>query len=341
MSKGCYNWIMTTPLEPRKDFKSPSGINSFTGRVRGMPIFIGNFTYASDFMIVEDISSVIDPRLSPAVLGKPFVELSDMNYDLSLGVVKFTKGVEEISYKMPYKIEEYNSLVDMEKENMKSVYFRNKEDKRKGVEYVMSKILRFYKESLELGPEYRIRLEESESNGNQGGVTEMKKKEFDVPHLICLPTSNQSSTTICDDPIPYLNKAMAFMSIVVASRFSSTNNQLKTSSNLRNQATIQDGRVTIQQVQRRQGQGHMARQCTKPKWPMNSTWFKEKILCSVDKNYFDIQKKEVSLDNDRLLDHIICQDVKNIKTHADFIPVNVLFANKCLVNDNLAIERLE
>ncbi|GJR74587.1 hypothetical protein Tco_0086952 [Tanacetum coccineum] len=89
------------------------------------------------------------------------------------------------------------------------------------------------------------------------------------------------------------------------------------------------------------GEGHMARQCTKPKRPRNSTWFKEKILCSVDKNYFDIQKKEVSLDNDRLLDHIICQDVKNIVTHADFIPVNVLFANKCLVNDNLAIERLE
>ncbi|GJW59266.1 retrotransposon ORF1 [Tanacetum coccineum] len=174
MSRGCYNWIMTTPLEPRKDSKSPSGINNFTGRVRGMPIFVGNFTYVSDFMIVEDISSVIDPRLSPVVLGKPFVELSDMTYDLSLGVVKFTKGVEEISYKMPHKIEQYDSLSDMKKENMKSVYFRNEDDKRKGVEYVMSKILGFYKECLELGPEYRTRLEESTSgnNGNQGGVTQ-------------------------------------------------------------------------------------------------------------------------------------------------------------------------
>ncbi|GKB39048.1 putative ribonuclease H-like domain-containing protein [Tanacetum coccineum] len=57
-----------------------------------------------------------------------------------------------------------------------------------------------------------------------------------------------------DDPIACLNKAMAFMSIVMASRFPSTNNQLRTSSNLRNQATIQDGRVTVQQVQGRQGQ---------------------------------------------------------------------------------------
>ncbi|GJV49073.1 hypothetical protein Tco_1439285 [Tanacetum coccineum] len=64
MSRGCYNWIMTTRLEPRKDSKNPSGINNFTGRVRGMSIFMGNFTYVSNFMIVEDISSVIDPRIS-------------------------------------------------------------------------------------------------------------------------------------------------------------------------------------------------------------------------------------------------------------------------------------
>ncbi|GKB29432.1 hypothetical protein Tco_0868833 [Tanacetum coccineum] len=164
---------MTNPLEPRKDSNSPSGIRNFMRRVRGMPIFVGNLTYALDFMIVEDISLVIDPRMSPVVLGKPFVELSNMTYDLSLGVVKFTNGIEEIAYKMPYKIEQYDSLLDMEKDNTKSVYFRNEEDKRKGVEYVISKILGFYKECLELGPEYRTRPEESSSRSNvdyQGGV---------------------------------------------------------------------------------------------------------------------------------------------------------------------------
>ncbi|GKG44076.1 retrovirus-related pol polyprotein from transposon TNT 1-94, partial [Tanacetum coccineum] len=88
--------------------------------------------------------------------------------------------------------------------------------------------------------------------------------------------------------------------------------QLRTSSNARNQATIQDGRVTIQQVQGRQrqsfastgttrivtsskgniaacqarvvkcyncqGEGHMERQCTQPKRPRNSAWFQEKML---------------------------------------------------------------
>ncbi|GKA23139.1 retrovirus-related pol polyprotein from transposon TNT 1-94 [Tanacetum coccineum] len=115
-----------------------------------------------------------------------------------------------------------------------------------------------------------------------------------------------------DDLIACLNKAMDFLTVVASSRFPYTNNQLRTSSNPRNQATIQDGRVTVQQVQGRQGQnysgttyksnatssrgntasgharvvkcyncqceGHMARQCTQPKRPRNATWYKEKAM---------------------------------------------------------------
>ncbi|GJS76977.1 retrovirus-related pol polyprotein from transposon TNT 1-94 [Tanacetum coccineum] len=92
-----------------------------------------------------------------------------------------------------------------------------------------------------------------------------------------------------DDPITSLNKAMAFLNTAITSCFPTINNQLRTSSNPGNQATIQDGRVIVQQVQgdtglefcwcyNCQGEGHMARQCTQPKSPRNSAWFKEKIL---------------------------------------------------------------
>nr|GEU37214.1 putative reverse transcriptase domain, ribonuclease H-like domain protein [Tanacetum cinerariifolium] len=64
--------------------------------------------------------------------------------------------------------------------------------------------------------------------------------------------------------------------------------------------------------------------------------------CFVDKKYFDIQKNEFFLDNDRLLEHIICQDVINIVMHAVSINVNMFSANnKCLVHDNLEIKWLE
>ncbi|GJV34438.1 hypothetical protein Tco_1394838 [Tanacetum coccineum] len=45
-----------------------------------------------------------------------------------------------------------------------------------------------------------------------------------------------------DDLIACLNKTIDFLIVVASSRFPSTNNKLRTSSNPRNQATIQDGK---------------------------------------------------------------------------------------------------
>ncbi|GJT64258.1 retrovirus-related pol polyprotein from transposon TNT 1-94 [Tanacetum coccineum] len=97
---------------------------------------------------------------------------------------------------------------------------------------------------------------------------------------------------------------------VFTSRYPITNNQLRNSSNPRQQATINNGRVTLQPIQGRQtsfaagtsrtytpgasgsnsgkqrtvicynckGEGHMSRQCTKPKRKRDDSWFKEKEL---------------------------------------------------------------
>ncbi|GJT51181.1 hypothetical protein Tco_0977338 [Tanacetum coccineum] len=58
-----------------------------------------------------------------------------------------------------------------------------------------------------------------------------------------------------DDLIASLNKAMTFLSTTFTSHFPQTNNQLRTSSNPRNQTTIQDGRGV-----NRQGAAGQARQ---------------------------------------------------------------------------------
>ncbi|GJT86451.1 hypothetical protein Tco_1068168 [Tanacetum coccineum] len=57
-----------------------------------------------------------------------------MTHDLSLGVVKFTGGINEIAYKMPHKIEQYDSLSDLEKEHTIPVSLeRGRKEKRSGV----------------------------------------------------------------------------------------------------------------------------------------------------------------------------------------------------------------
>nr|GEX76572.1 hypothetical protein [Tanacetum cinerariifolium] len=86
-----------------------------------------------------------------------------------------------------------------------------------------------------------------------------------------------------NDPINAINYMMLFLTAVVTSRYPPTNNQLRNSSNPRQQATINNGRVIVQPIQRRQnslaaGEGHMSKQCTKPKRKKDEGWFKDKVL---------------------------------------------------------------
>ncbi|GJW07276.1 integrase, catalytic region, zinc finger, CCHC-type containing protein [Tanacetum coccineum] len=119
------------------------------------------------------------------------------------------------------------------------------------------------------------------------------------------------------DCVKELMEAMIFLSFDDSPRFPPTNNQLRTSSNARTQATIQNGKVTVQDVQGRQShgyagnarknqdtrarviniventganqprvircyncndEGHIAKQCTTKKRVKDSEWFMDKML---------------------------------------------------------------
>nr|GFA93880.1 MAK10-like protein [Tanacetum cinerariifolium] len=97
MTRMMYNWIMRRKLDPMEN--TNGGVSNFIGRIKGMHVFLGNFTYVVDFMIIKDISSIIDHRLSQVVLGKPFAEISNMTHDPPEGVVRFTNENNEGFYK--------------------------------------------------------------------------------------------------------------------------------------------------------------------------------------------------------------------------------------------------
>nr|GEU85636.1 ribonuclease H-like domain-containing protein [Tanacetum cinerariifolium] len=143
---------------------------------------------------------------------------------------------------------------------------------------------------------------------------------FSIPQIKYAPTVHQHSELSSpetglvvsvfqkgDDPIDAINHMMSFLTAVVTSRYPATNNQLRTSSNPRQQATINNERVIIQSIQGRQnsvtagssrpyasgsggasgkqrdimcynykGEGHMSKQCTKPKRKRDAEWFKDK-----------------------------------------------------------------
>ncbi|GJX03157.1 hypothetical protein Tco_0189073 [Tanacetum coccineum] len=86
-----------------------------------------------------------------------------------------------------------------------------------------------------------------------------------IPQLECAPTVNQQSEFSQpdsglivlvfqkgDDPIDSINHMMSFLTTIVTSCYPTTNNQLRNSSNPRQQATINNRRVTLQLIQGRQ-----------------------------------------------------------------------------------------
>ncbi|GJU43473.1 putative reverse transcriptase domain, ribonuclease H-like domain, aspartic peptidase domain protein [Tanacetum coccineum] len=95
-------------------------------------------------------------------------------------------------------------------------------------------------------------------------------------------------------------------------QFPPTNNQLRTSSNSRTHATVHDGHIVTEPIQRKapgnvgntgargkkvicyncRGEGHVARQCPEPKRKMDSQYFKDKALLMEAKEKGDVLDAE-------------------------------------------------
>nr|GEW65272.1 retrotransposon protein, putative, unclassified [Tanacetum cinerariifolium] len=158
--------------------------------------------------------------------------------------------------------------------------------------------------------------------------TQVPQPLADNPHL-------DSSLFPAKNLIENLTNTLALLTQSYKTFQPQTNNQLRTSSNARNQTTIQDGRVVVQNVQGRQNRGqgmnpwvggaaryggaqnrvgnvnlgqtrpvkcyncngvrHIARNCTRPKRPQNSKYYKDKMLL------MQAQENEVALDAEQLL----------------------------------------
>jgi hypothetical protein len=159
MSSSVYNDIIKTRLAPRRDPNYPSGICNFVGRIKDLHILVGDFTYITDFMVVEDLASVIDCSLSQVVLGKPFVKESKLKYDRLEGTVQFSNETNKITYRMPNKMKDFCYVPKLERDNISAIEDINEEDKKEGMNFVWEKRSRYYKNCLTLGPKYRVDME--------------------------------------------------------------------------------------------------------------------------------------------------------------------------------------
>nr|GEW71051.1 MAK10-like protein [Tanacetum cinerariifolium] len=147
MSRLYYNWIMTNRLELKRKLSNPKKNYNFVRRVRKLKVFLGNFTYEYDFMVLEDTTSVIDHYLGSVVFRKPFVKATGLVYNKEEGTLVFKRDKEKIIFKLPHKIDMFKHIdfVDMSTDCISPFIVQSDDDNCEKTHY---------SDSLDLGPEY-------------------------------------------------------------------------------------------------------------------------------------------------------------------------------------------
>ncbi|GKC83851.1 protein kinase-like domain, concanavalin A-like lectin/glucanase domain protein, partial [Tanacetum coccineum] len=221
MSKQHYNKIMNKGLESRQKPSNPSKNINFIGRVKGLKVFIGNFIYKCNFMILEDTTSIIDHHLGEIVFGKPFARNTGLVYDQEKGTVTFKKDDEKITFIMPHKMEASNHInfKDINTDSIPPSVLESNDDRGKT----------YCSDSLTLGPEYRE--DESLNLVNRALFTSLvAAKSSKLGATLVVVKSRFSVAT----PQKATNKVSSASSLTPESRQSQTlsaymKNQIKTS----------------------------------------------------------------------------------------------------------------
>ncbi|GJX07715.1 hypothetical protein Tco_0195647 [Tanacetum coccineum] len=148
MSMLYYNWIMSNRLELKRKPSNPKKSCNFVGRVKGLRVFVGNFTYECNFMVLEDTTSVIDHYLGSVMFRKPFIEATGLVYNKEEGTIVFERDKERIIFKMPYKIDMFKHVdfIDRGTDSIPPFIIESDDDNCEKTHY---------SDNLDLGPEYR------------------------------------------------------------------------------------------------------------------------------------------------------------------------------------------
>nr|GEU38308.1 hypothetical protein [Tanacetum cinerariifolium] len=111
-------------------------------------------SYVIDFTILVNIKTNIDPSLSHVVFGRPFVKIAYIAINRNHGLMTFTGGTKEITFKTPYKDLERSELSSEGHDLFSSTIILSKDDYDRGCRKPSDLEDGFYRDTIKLRPEY-------------------------------------------------------------------------------------------------------------------------------------------------------------------------------------------
>ncbi|GJZ32370.1 hypothetical protein Tco_0577806 [Tanacetum coccineum] len=101
ITRKTFNTIMVKELASRD--------NNFVAIVRNVHVFVGSFTYVTDFTVLEDIGEYIKSELSEVVMGKYFKGLTQLEDNRSEGLISFNSVWDTYICHMPLMVPRFKN----------------------------------------------------------------------------------------------------------------------------------------------------------------------------------------------------------------------------------------
>ncbi|GJS87688.1 hypothetical protein Tco_0770324 [Tanacetum coccineum] len=121
--------------------------------VKDVYVFVGSFTYITDFVVLEDIGEFITSDMTEVLMGIPFRKITKLKYDVAKGLVSFTKIFNTYTYRMPRIIPR---LKNFNWSKVPQLLELGQNDLMSGLTHPHEKNKFMYKNCLNLGPEYQV-----------------------------------------------------------------------------------------------------------------------------------------------------------------------------------------
>ncbi|GJW71603.1 hypothetical protein Tco_0128520 [Tanacetum coccineum] len=125
-----------------------------------------NMSHVMDFTIFENVEENIDPRLSQVVLGRPFMETTNLILDREKGLITFTNGIKEVTFKTPYRDLEMDDLTSEEHDILSSRVILSNDDFKRECESPLDLENGFYTDIEKLGPSYNWKIKRLDPEGS-------------------------------------------------------------------------------------------------------------------------------------------------------------------------------
>ncbi|GJU93964.1 hypothetical protein Tco_1318720 [Tanacetum coccineum] len=285
ISRKAYNTIMVKGLKGTR--------KNLVTVVKDVYVFVRSFTYIMDFVVLEDIGEfIISDMAKPSIKENGVTRLKKYSELSATEAIQDDCDIKETNIIIQGLPPEVYALVSNHKvakelwERIQLLMQGTSLTKHERECKLYAEFDKFAYKKGETLHDFFLRFSLLLNDMN---IYNMKLEQFQVntKFLNTLPPKWSKFVTDVklkgDDSIDAINHMMSFLIAVVTSHYPTTNNQLRNLSNTRKQATINNGRVTLQLIQGRQtslaaGEDHMSKQCTKPKRKRDDSWFKDKVL---------------------------------------------------------------